>query len=402
LDARSLGSSTTNGVYVGALDSNDTSRLIEGDAAAIFVRSGHLLFVRQTTLFAQPFEPDALRFVGDAVRIAESLPFEGTAAPPFSVSESGTLTHRTGLGSGDQQFAWFDRSGRLLETVGAPGQYRGVDLSPDGTRIAVHRHDANGGDVWVFEPRGTMTRLTFDPTYDNSMPIWSPDGNSIVFGSQRNGRWGIYRKPSNGSGNEVLLVESEGVKTPMDWTPDGASILYWTDGTTDDAWLLPLDGAATAVPLLNSRLNEGHPQVSPNGKWVTYQSNEAGRVEVYLAPFPSGDGRWQVSTNGGTFARWRADGKEIIYLTSASAGDLMAVTVNDLGSAPELGAPQRLFASGYINVGHSGGNWHTYAVSPDGQRFLIPRPVSSLNGEAPSTPITVVLNWTELLEQDRR
>ena len=137
-------------------------RLIAADTPAIYARSGHLLFVRQTTLFAQRFDASALSLAGDAVRIAESMPSDIVYAP-FSVSDSGVLTYRTGLGYGDQQFAWFDRGGRLLETVGAPGQYRGVDLSPDGTRIAVHRHDGSGGDIWIFEPRGTTTRLTFEP-----------------------------------------------------------------------------------------------------------------------------------------------------------------------------------------------------------------------------------------------
>jgi hypothetical protein len=197
-----------------------------------------------------------------------------------------------------------------------------------------------------------------------------------------------------------LLIESEVLKTPMEWTPDGGSILFRTGGGGNDLWLLPLNGDSTAVPLFDSNFSKGHPQVSPNGKWVVYQSNDAGRVEVYVAPFPSGDGRWQVSTNGGTFARWRGDGREIFFLSSASAGDVMAVAVTELGSTLELSTPQRLFASGYINVAHTGGNWHTYAVSPDGQRFLIPRPVASLRGEPPPTPITVVLNWTKLLERD--
>jgi Tol biopolymer transport system component len=396
-----VGPAEVAGVHVGALDTgNSAQRLTAADSAAIYSPSGHLMFVSQGTLFAQPFDPSTLKFGGDPTRIAESIPLDGSAASQFSVSDSGVLTYRAGLGYSDQQFGWFDRSGELLETVGAPGAYRGVDLSPDGTRVAVHRHDGDGGDTWIIETRGTTTRFTFDASQENSTPIWSRDGTRIFFGSRRNGLWGIYRKASDGSGTEELLIESEVLKTPMDSTPDGGSIIYWT-ATTPNLWVLPLDGERQPRPLLESSFGVGHPQISPNGRWVVFQSDESGQREVYVRPFPSGIGLWQVSTNGGTYARWRADGKEVYYLSATSRGDLMAVAVDDSGSALALGAPQRLFPSGYMNVGHAGGAWHTYAVSGDGQRFLIPRPVAALEGEAPSTPISVVLNWTRLLGRDR-
>lgn len=267
-------------------------------------------------------------------------------------------------------------------------------MSPDGKRIAVHRHDTNGGDIWLFESarRGTMLRFTFDAAQDNSMAIWSPDGSRIVFGSLRSGKWGLYEKPANGTDREQLLVESDLQKMPMSWSPDGTSIVYSVahPKTGSDVWILPLTGDKKPIPLLQTSFNETHPQISPNGRWMTYRSNETGREEIYVRPFPSGDGKWQVSVNGGTYSRWRPDGRELFYLTAASSGKLMSVKVNPAGSTFEYGDPIELFDSGYVNFAH--GSYHTYAVSPDGQRFLIPRPEGTDDDSAPP-PITVVVNW---------
>ena len=383
------------GVYVGALDSNDRQALFMDHDPVVYADPGYLLFARQGTLFAQRFDAAALALAGDPVRIAESLMPPAYAGNTFSVSRSGVLAYHT-LVEEDRQFAWFDRTGRQIELVGAPGGYRGVDLSPDGSRIAVNRRDTGGGDIWVLEPRGTTTRLTFDAAQDNRMPIWSPDGAQIVFGSRRDGRWGLYRKASNGIGAEELLVESDVAKAPMAWAPDGNSIVYLA---ATDQWLLPLSGDRQPMPLLASRFLDWHAQISPNGKWLAYASNDGGGpFVVYVKPFPSGDGKWQVSTSGGFLPRWRADGKEIFYLDAATRR-VVAVTVNESGPTIEVeGTPRELFDSGVQLA-----NWHSYAVSPDGQRFLIPRPVSSFrnDGAPASSPMAVVLNWTALLEADR-
>jgi DNA-binding winged helix-turn-helix (wHTH) protein/Tol biopolymer transport system component len=387
-------------VYVGALDSSDSQALLNA-RPAVYADPGYLLFEREGTLFAQRFDAATLTLAGDPVRIAESLLPAAYVGKTFSVSRSGVLTYRT-LVEEDRQFAWFDRTGRQIELVGEPGDYRGVDLSPDGSRIAVHRHDGKRGDIWVLEPQGTTTRLTFDATQDNSMPIWSPDGARIVFASRRNGRWGLYLKASNGTGAEELVVESDAVKIPMAWAPDGNSIVYAVglNGNADQ-WLLPLSGDREPKPLLDSRYLEYHAQISPNGKWLAYASSDAesaGFLQVFVKPFPSGDGKWQVSTSGGFLPRWRADGKEIFYLSVAPLGKVVAMPVNENGPRIEVGSPQELFDSGVQLA-----IWHSYAVSPDGQRFLISRPVSSFrdDGVPASSPISVVLNWTALLEADR-
>jgi len=385
----------SSGVYVGSLDSEKSQRLLSADSAAIYAQ-GYLFFVREGTLFAQRFDVIKLQLIGDPIRIAESVPFDFNA-PAFSISGNGILTYRTGSVGQNLQFAWFDRTGKLLEPVGPPGPYRDVNISPDGKRIAVHRHEGQGGDIWIFEPDGATTRLTFDATQDNSGPIWSPDGRRIVFGSLRNGLWGLYQKSSSGGGTEELLLESDRPKVPMAWSSD--SIVFWIlDPKT--TWDLSLFSIVDhkAIPLLNSTFHESHAQISPDGKWLAYHSDRSGQYEIYVKPFPSGEGVWQVSSNWGGAPRWRGDGKEIFYYSAADNGKIMAVPVKAAGNTFEHGVPRELFDSGWFSLPHST-NYHVYDVSRDGQRFLVPRPVSSPSGENISTPITVIVNWTALLKQ---
>jgi Tol biopolymer transport system component len=330
------------------------------------------------------------------------------------VSQTGVLTYRTGPADAEQQqLAWFDREGTRLGLVGTPGPYRGVDLSPDGTRIAVHRHDGSGGDIWIFEPRGTATRVTFNPGRDNASPVWSPDGTLLAFGARRDGKWGLYRKSANGEDDEELLFESDTAKIPASWSPDGRHLVYWHFEGSIAQWLLPLRASPAASPataarsdpseptsFISSRFSETHSQVSPDSRWVAFVSDRSGRLEVYLRPFPSGEGIWQISTHGGVTPRWRRDGRELYYVTAYDQGTLMAVSIDTAGKAPVLGAPRALFGIRTAIAPHSTETqtYHTYDVSPDGQRFLILLPVSMLGTTVPSADISVVLNWTALLE----
>jgi serine/threonine protein kinase/Tol biopolymer transport system component len=394
----------SSGVFVAALDSDESKRLLGADTNALYSASGDLLFIRQGTLLRQSFDLKRLELSGDPTPVAEQVATSTNSVGAFSVSENGVLAYRNGLGAtgGTVQLAWFDRAGKSVETIGEPGAYRGVNVSPDGKRIAVHRHDSNGGDIWIFDSarRELMSRFTFDASQDNSMPIWSSDGSRIAFGSLRNGKWGIYQKPANATGREELLVESDFPNMPMSWSPDGKFIAYWVSDpkTGSDVWVLPLAGDRKAIPFLQSPFNESWPQISPDGKWIAYSSNETGRYEIYVRPFPAGEGKWQISTNGGWFPRWRRDGKELFYMAASSLGKIISVKVNPAGPTFEYGDPSELFDSGYINFAH-GHNYQTYAVSADGQRFLIPRPESTSSGEFASAPITVVLNWTAGLKK---
>jgi Tol biopolymer transport system component len=390
--------SSEGGIYVASLEDGSFRRLAAASSGGVFSPlGGHLLFVRDGTLLAQAFDSRTLTLSGESFPIAErveSSVFQGVMA--FSVSDTGALAYGTGAGAQSAlRLTWVDRQGKVIETVGPDANYRGVDLSPDGRRVAAHRHDGSGGDIWLTDfTRGATSRFTFDATQDNSSPIWSPDGTQIVYGSNRGGKWGLFRKPADGAGDETKLIDADLAILPMSWAPDGQSILYWTSAprTGSDQWRLPLTGDRKPIPLLNSPFLEGHPQVSPDGKWVSYQSNETGQAEVYVRPYPSAPGKSQISTNGGIFSRWRGDGRELYYMTSSSNGKLMAVEVNTAGIAFESGTPKALFDTGYINLPSGGGNYHTFAVARDGQRFLIPRPVSTVPEDA-SSPIVVVLNW---------
>src|SRR5207247_1141309 len=179
-------------------------------------------------------------------------------------------------------------------------------------------------------PRGSVTRLTFDASRHNGMPVWSPDGNRIVYNSLQKGKWGLYQNQSGGSGTEELLFESELLKAPMSWSPDGKRIVFWVQDqkTGGDLWVLPLEGDKKPAPLIASPANETHGQISPDGKWIAYTSNSTGRNEIYVQPFPSGSGRWQISNHGGDWPRWRRDGKELLYHSIAVTLDAPAMTTS--------------------------------------------------------------------------
>lgn len=423
-------------IYVGSLDSTERKPLFASESRAVYAAPGYLLFTRGDALFAQPFDDRKLVLTGEPNRIADGIAATANNATDvaanlyrtasFAVSQTGVLGYRTGgqgqgpnqnqiNNVGERSLVWFDRSGRQIGVLGGPGPYAGVDLSPDGKQVAVHVHDGAGGDSWFFDSaQSRMQRLTFDATQDNSNPVWSPDGTRIAFGSRRNGKWGLYVKPADGTAKEELLTESDLSKMPMSWSPDGKLLVYWVEDprTNGDVWAIPLTGDRKPMPIVQTPSNETMPQVSPDGKWIAYTSNETGRPEIYVKPFPEGPGKWQVSTDGGQWPRWRRDTKELFF-NPVGAGNISAVEIRVTGSSIQPGVPQALFGIGNPNPPHA--SYHRFAVSADGQRFLIPQqgagPTSSGGladqlattadqGQATSTPngVTVVLNWPQLLK----
>jgi len=392
-------SDSVSGVYLGSLDSRVGTRLLAADSSAKYASPGYLLYVRKGTLLAQAF--DGTKTLSDeTIPLAESVSVVSSGSPSFSVSDNGTLTFRTGPGNQNLQLAWFDRKGTFLGSVDNPGGYRGVELSTKGNRIVTHRHDGSGGDALMGERDGPLHPLTFDSAQANSMPIWSPKGDQIVFSSLRNGMWGLYKKPSDGLGKEETLFESVPQKVPMSWSPNGNFIVYWVFNpkTNGDLWKLSLADNMTS-PLIDSPFNESYAQISPSGNWIAYVSDNSNQSEVYVESFPAGQGRGrqQVSSGGGRYPRWSADGKELFYINLLNK--MVAVKVNDTVPTWEQGVSETLFDSGISIISHIGGDYFTYAVRGDGQQFLIPRPPDTFKKDFTLSPITVVLHWTEMLKK---
>jgi eukaryotic-like serine/threonine-protein kinase len=381
-------------ICVGALDSKETRVVLSTRAKAAYTPPGYMLFLRDRTLMAQAFDANRLQVTGEPFPLAEQVGFNAILGNAnFSVSENGTLIYMSGSLAGGQP-AFFDRDGKRLSSVGPPGEYFNLFLSPDEKRVAVAKSDPQSGarDVWVLDiAHGTPTRFTFDPSED-FLPIWSPDGSRIVYVSDREGAGNLFQKSASGGGNEELLLKSTERKWPGDWSKDGRFIIgtNLSQKSKSDLWVLPLTGDQKPFFYLQSTFNEDHPRFSPDGHFVAYSSDESGRPEVYVQTFPVSGGKWVVSTNGGAQPRWRRDGKEIFFI--APDRKLMVADVKLEGSVLEVGVPKVLFqtnVSGYPNPRN------VYDVSGDGQRFLIITPPEEIS----ATPITVVANWNADLKR---
>ena len=343
---------------------------------------------------AQPFDERRLALTGEPFPVAEQIQtLANNPTGVFSVSDTGVMAYLTGAASSEPRLVWFDRAGAPVATVGEPGRYADLQLSADRLRASVSVPDGSAAtrDIWLFDvARGLRTRFTFDPA-DEQSSVWSPDGSRIVFNSRRKGHFDLYQKASSGAGAEEVLLEDTLEKSPLSWSPDGRFILYTAAGgsTGNDLWILPMSGDRKPFPFLQTPFNEVPGVFSPDGRWIAYVSNESGRPEVYVAPFPGPGGKWMVSTAGGGNPRWRSDGKEIFYL--AGGQQMMAAAVNGAGSSFQVGAVQPLFAIRPV------GPRSFYDVSADGQRFLAITGPDQRPAAIP--PITVVVNWTAALKK---
>jgi len=379
--ARSL-QHENSGIYASSIDQPQARRIISTDTNAAYALPGYLIFTRETALMAQAFDVASLALTGAPFPVAEQVGRTRINNEAyFSVSETGVLVYQSS-DARKTQLVWFDRNGKELGATGPPGEYVFPALSPDEKRVAIDRDDPQTGtfDIWLLDvARGVPSRFTFDPAND-VYPVWSPDGSRIVFGSNRDGAWSLYQKSSSGAGSEDAISKPSERKFPSDWSLDGRFILYTQLGpdTLWDLWVIPLFGDRQPILFLQTKFTETGGVFSPDGKWIAYQSDDSGSSQVWVQSFPAGS-KWQVSSEGGSWPRFRRDGKELFYLTAD--GKLMAVEVKANPSGLELSAPKPLFDT------H---NTNRYAVTADGQRFLINKPVE----ESTSAPITVILNWT--------
>jgi eukaryotic-like serine/threonine-protein kinase len=398
------------GIYLGSLDvkpdQQSSRRILSTSQMAVYAASanpkmGRLLFLREGTLLAQAFDERSLQMRGDPIPVAERVGSYHLSGF-FSVSPSGVLAYSAGpMARSLSQLNWLDRQGKQLGHAEQPGTYSYTDfaLSPDGKRLAASKIDPRAGGetgIWLLDLiRGVSTRVTFDLAPD-SAPVWSADGSRVAFAASRAGGNGIYQKTTNGAGKEQALVSVTGdEKLPDDWSRDGRFLLYTQRDphTHADLWVLPLAGdgtpSGTATPFANTAYSEEQGRFSPDTRWIAYASDESGRSEIYIQPFPAppnGGSKTPISRDGGSQPRWRRDGKELFY--SSPDGKLMAVDVTQ-GPIFKASAPKTLFQVPVAQIGHNVGGSQVlgWDVAPDGKRFLIDTATIS------TEPVTVVLNW---------
>jgi eukaryotic-like serine/threonine-protein kinase len=396
------------GVYVSSLDGKENRRVLADLSGAVFAppaRSdsrGYILFVRENTLMALPFNAANAQVSGDVFPVAEgvSLTTNNTYVPA-TVSENGVLLYQAGgtaaPAGGINQIGWYDRTGKSLGPVGTPGAVFDPAISPDEKAVVFRRVTSGGGDLWVRDlSRGTETRFTSDASF-NVTPFWSPKGDRIAFASNRaGGVLNLYQKATSGSGQDEPLLPNSLFDRASQWSRDGRYIVYFELDPKNkfDLWVLPTSGSTAdrkPIPFLRTEFSELFGQLSPDSHWMAFTSDRSGQREVYVRPFPPSEGEWTISIAGGQAPRWRGDGKELFFV--AADGKMMAVPVKaTAGAKPsfEAGTPAVLFEAHM--VGNENTTLFEYDVTADGKRFLIN---TARTAEVTSSPpLTVVTNWS--------
>jgi eukaryotic-like serine/threonine-protein kinase len=391
-----VAAATSTHVGVTTIDGGEVTLLTEGRQPRL-LPSGRLVFARDRALWMAGFDPSARRLTSEPVQVFDGVERSTlNAFVHFAVADDGTLFYipwrrQAGL----MRLAWHDRSGRELGLVREGAGLTRFNLSPHGRRVAIAVADGDERDIWVVDlERKTSLRLTSDPVPD-SQPVWSPDGTHIAYRSDRDGGGVFLRRADAASEARRLTRATAGFHIPYAFTPDGTRVLFtdFRDYGDQDIRAVSLDTLAVD-PVLAERFAEVHPAISPDGKWLAYQSDESGRFEVYIRPYPEVTrGRWQVSPNGGTSPAWRRDGREIVF---AAGSVLTAVDFAGSGS-PRLGPPHRLFTA--VSSGERLGP--QFDVSPDGQRVLLLSPAPT-NPVADRPEVRVVQGWGAALERGSR
>jgi Tol biopolymer transport system component/predicted Ser/Thr protein kinase len=364
-------------IYLGTLGSPAATLLVSSDYRAFFANN-RLLFVRGGNLMSQELDLGKQKLVGTAV------PIDGRGAAAFSLSDGGKLIFSGGQSS-ILQLGWYDRNGKLLNLIDS-GTFQDAHVSHDGKRVSAAKADAGGHlEIFVFDLlRSTKSQFSFSQSRDDD-PVWSPDNNTIVFDSARNGRIDLYTRPADGSRQEELLYHDDLDKYPYNWSNDGKYLAYETiDAKTHfDIWIMPMFGDRKPFPFLKQPYNVRYPVFSPDGRWIAFTSFESGHPQVYVVAFPNAGGRFLVGD--GQFAIWNPNGKEIVYFNGHSGVTSVDVTVH--GDSVELGQPKPLFTVAAASA-------NQFELSPDGQRFLMfQAPVLD------SANLNLVVNWPQELKK---
>lgn len=378
-------------IYAGSLDSKERKRLIPAESNLSYVPPGYLLYVRGGNLLAHSFDAKEMKLSGEPFLVAENIEyFANIWSALFSVSENGVLLYQTRSVSSLPQLSWFDRIGKQMGILGLPADQRNPRISPDGKRVALDMVDSEtaNNDIWIYETTGGIPKRFTPGAEFEATPIWSPESDRISFVRLFGSSSGLSVKNSGGESSEQTFSKMSGEISPTDWSPDNRYILCSVNepGISNlELWLQPIEGDQKPVPFLQTSFSVSQGQFSPDGRWVAYVSNETGKWEVYVTPFPAAGANWKVSSSGGMEPRWRRDGKELYYM--ALDGKLMAVQV-ETEPTFQANIAQPLFQT-FSSEHISSTDFYSYDVSSDGERFLI----NTQAGERTSVQPTVVLNW---------
>ena len=374
-------------IWVSALDGSVNKRLFSCRSQAEYA-SGHILYVRDGTLMARPFDTGRLEFTADPFAVATPVKFLAPASRGvFSASNTGELVFLRGADNPGARLIWVDREGKELNQLGERATYAQPRISPDEKSVAVEVADPQTStiDLWIFDvARGIRSRFTFGTATMSTDPTWSGDGETLAFRRELNAIVDIYTKAFTGTDTARVLLPGDGVDEPIDWSSDGRFLAFERFGAGGgDIFVLPLEEGADPIPFAVTEFNELHAVFSPDGKWIAYASTESGSAEVFVAPFPGPGRKWQISTRGGFWPQWRGDGRELFYQTQNNR--IMSVDIDYLRESIAIGEERELFTN------MAGAD---FDVTADGQRLLIVQEDAQTN-----EPLTLILNWTELIPE---
>jgi serine/threonine protein kinase len=375
-------------MYVSALDGS-TDKLLIKISSNMAYNNGYLLYVRQQSVVAQPLDLSGFELRGDAIPIVDKVEYSGDKSRAvFAISSNGVLVFQSPGNSGGLASV-HDGSGKKILDIPGHTVLNGARFSPDGTKIALDspEPETSYSDVWLFDlDRHNSSRVTFDPSSEWN-PIWSPDGRKVAYASDRRGSGMLYEKNADGTEAERALLKMKSFNAPLDWAPDGKYIIEQTinDSSGMDLMVIPLGQQEKPFLFVNTRFSEDNARFSPDGRWVVYQSDESGKTEIYVRPFPTGGGKWQISNSGGERPIWSSEGKRIFY--NRSGGMLMSVEVHVAGTSFSSGSPTKVFEIPRRAI---------FDVSKDGSKFL----VAAIAAGPTSLPVTIVTNWDKNLKNN--